>query len=187
MTHERKILDQQKDLFAQERQNFNQALEHQRLRMEQDKSSVLQLEQNEWECHQSEKEQTFMKLESNVAAVCQKLVEDVESLREHQLEKSRSNFAEAKVNYKIEKERFEAEICILQRKVDSEREELEFKINSLKEEVSYEQKRNKNSLSTLSTLRNKIDKMQHQLYQKTKRCILKTKVLRLMSYYCDGK
>jgi hypothetical protein len=29
MTHERKILDQQKDLFAQERQNFNQALEHQ--------------------------------------------------------------------------------------------------------------------------------------------------------------
>jgi hypothetical protein len=55
--------------------------------MEQDKSRMLQLEQkicdlenqlsNEWECHQSEKEQTFMKLESNVAAVCQKLVEEV--------------------------------------------------------------------------------------------------------------
>jgi uncharacterized membrane-anchored protein len=63
---------------------------------------------NEWECHQSKKEQTFMKLESNVAAVHQKLVEEVESLRD-QLEKSRSNFAEAKVNYKTEKERFEAE------------------------------------------------------------------------------
>jgi hypothetical protein len=96
--------------------------------MEQDKSRMLQLEQkicdlenqlsNEWECHQSEKEQTFMKLESNVAAVCQKLVEEVESLRE-QLENSRSNFAEAKVNCKTEKERFEEEICILQCKVYS--------------------------------------------------------------------
>jgi len=96
--------------------------------MEQDKSRMLQLEQkicdlenqwcNEWECHQSEKEQTFMKLESNIAAVCQKLVEEVEPLRE-QLENSRSNFAEAKVNYKTEKERFEAEICILQCKVYS--------------------------------------------------------------------
>jgi hypothetical protein len=44
VTRERKILDQQKDLFAQERQNFNQALEHKQLQMEQDKSRMLQLE-----------------------------------------------------------------------------------------------------------------------------------------------
>jgi hypothetical protein len=54
--------------------------------MEQDKSRMLQLEKkvcdlenqlsNEWECHQSKTEQTFMKLESNVATVHQKLVEE---------------------------------------------------------------------------------------------------------------